>query len=552
MAAQEHFGGLVSGFLVKPQGSNGDGDRFNIIIPRYQRPYKWSPAHAVRMLEDAWSLSKKVGTRDAITSHYMGAIITFFNKEEGAYEIVDGQQRVITFSLLCAAIRYVSSKHTHLFVPPQPAEALADMWKPLPSEMFGFKAAEEEAPWSSRIIIKDESLNNHWCELFSGGEYDWALPSDSAITNEASKYAVNFSALCNQLSHRVEEVPAADRFKHVRALARYVGHYFRATIITAPTKAAARQAFRVANYRGQPFELAEYAKSELHDVLCRNIEQQLALCSAFEDCAPDESELAVLSVTRAWLCRADILDGGATDDLEGIVGELMKGGPASEVDAARFCTRGLQLHSSMLEADKVFRGAVAVPAPFPLRQTLSFLFALEAAGSPPRQQEEEDDGEPDVAHTIWRAAAIKILHVLDINDLVTAKVMKPKHELAREALQGLERVQLLFMRPAIKREAFSEAARCTAMKSRVDSILSRLASYQPLLPLPTLDVFCPELILTPDELKQVTVSVTQGQFYGGHIRLAKAGVRHLLARLNLLYERQLNPATAVPKDQQGE
>ena len=66
----------------------------DFLIPDYQRPYKWSAQNTNQLLDDieeAMNSNKEV--------YRVGTLI--LHKDEGnTYNIVDGQQRTITFSLL--------------------------------------------------------------------------------------------------------------------------------------------------------------------------------------------------------------------------------------------------------------------------------------------------------------------------------------------------------------------------------------------------------------------------------------------------------------------
>ena len=64
----------------------------NLIIPSYQRPYEWEKSNVYILLDDIYSNYEK---GDNIN---LGTII--LNKKDINYEIVDGQQRLVTLSLL--------------------------------------------------------------------------------------------------------------------------------------------------------------------------------------------------------------------------------------------------------------------------------------------------------------------------------------------------------------------------------------------------------------------------------------------------------------------
>lgn len=68
-------------------------------VPDYQRGYEWKEKH----LQDLWNDLERIG--EGVDFHYFGNII--LRRKEGGdkFEIVDGQQRMITLSLLMMAIR---------------------------------------------------------------------------------------------------------------------------------------------------------------------------------------------------------------------------------------------------------------------------------------------------------------------------------------------------------------------------------------------------------------------------------------------------------------
>ena len=75
--------------------NNGNAlEGIELTIPEYQRPYKWTAKNANQLLDDieeAMNANKEV--------YRVGTLILHLD-EKGKYNIVDGQQRTITFSLL--------------------------------------------------------------------------------------------------------------------------------------------------------------------------------------------------------------------------------------------------------------------------------------------------------------------------------------------------------------------------------------------------------------------------------------------------------------------
>lgn len=87
----------IGDLLLKNRiGETYDGNPIEDIkleIPEYQRPYKWTAKNANQLLDDieeAMNSNKEV--------YRVGTLI--LHEKDGQYDIVDGQQRTITFSLL--------------------------------------------------------------------------------------------------------------------------------------------------------------------------------------------------------------------------------------------------------------------------------------------------------------------------------------------------------------------------------------------------------------------------------------------------------------------
>ena len=67
----------------------------NLKIPHFQRPYKWSIKNVSQLLED-------IQRFDNTKSYRIGTIV--IHNENDKYNIVDGQQRTLTFILIVKAL----------------------------------------------------------------------------------------------------------------------------------------------------------------------------------------------------------------------------------------------------------------------------------------------------------------------------------------------------------------------------------------------------------------------------------------------------------------
>ena len=68
-------------------------------MPPYQRGYEWGK----KEFQDLWLDLQRLG--DTTNQHYLGNIILLEKNSSELFEIVDGQQRMVTISLFLMAIR---------------------------------------------------------------------------------------------------------------------------------------------------------------------------------------------------------------------------------------------------------------------------------------------------------------------------------------------------------------------------------------------------------------------------------------------------------------
>lgn len=94
------IGDLLLNNKVTQDNEGKSIENISLTIPNYQRPYKWSAKNVIQLLDDiihAKSENKK--------TYRVGTLILHYDNVQGhVYNIVDGQQRTITFSLLLHAL----------------------------------------------------------------------------------------------------------------------------------------------------------------------------------------------------------------------------------------------------------------------------------------------------------------------------------------------------------------------------------------------------------------------------------------------------------------
>ena len=73
---------------------------FEYAIPPYQRPYAWTTEHASELFDDLYDFFKSEPDED----YFLGSIVLIKEESKPSSEVVDGQQRLTTLTILIASL----------------------------------------------------------------------------------------------------------------------------------------------------------------------------------------------------------------------------------------------------------------------------------------------------------------------------------------------------------------------------------------------------------------------------------------------------------------
>lgn len=98
----------VGDLLLKNSITSDEGGKeisnVNLKVPNYQRPYKWTAKNAIQLLDDI------ITAKNENKETYRVGTLILHHDNNTVFNIVDGQQRTITFSLLLKALGEISLK----------------------------------------------------------------------------------------------------------------------------------------------------------------------------------------------------------------------------------------------------------------------------------------------------------------------------------------------------------------------------------------------------------------------------------------------------------
>lgn len=80
-------------------------DTYLFEIPLYQRPYSWTTEHVDELLDDLFDAMK----RDPETPYFIGSIVLIKDEDNSLSQVVDGQQRLTTLTMLLCVLRDISN-----------------------------------------------------------------------------------------------------------------------------------------------------------------------------------------------------------------------------------------------------------------------------------------------------------------------------------------------------------------------------------------------------------------------------------------------------------
>ncbi len=80
-------------------------DNYFFEIPLYQRPYAWTDEHVEELLDDLIDAMR----RDSDAPYFLGSIVLIKSDDNPKSEVVDGQQRLTTLTMLLCVLRDISS-----------------------------------------------------------------------------------------------------------------------------------------------------------------------------------------------------------------------------------------------------------------------------------------------------------------------------------------------------------------------------------------------------------------------------------------------------------
>ena len=238
---------------------------FVFLIPPYQRPYAWTRDQASELLTDLLAfLGQTSQAVEEVNPYFLGSVVLIKCEESAKAEIVDGQQRLTTLTILLAVLRTL--------VQPQYA---ADLTKYIYEK--GDLIVGTPNRYRIRLRERDEEFFRRYIQDEKG--IGSLLKLDSAQLPDSHKN------ILSNAKYFVESLENLQQDQRIR-LMQYLMRRCYLVVVTTPDLDSAYRIFSVLNARGLDLRLTDLLKAEIIGAI--PVEQQEKYTKIWED---EEEEL---------------------------------------------------------------------------------------------------------------------------------------------------------------------------------------------------------------------------------------------------------------------
>jgi hypothetical protein len=214
-------------------------DKYLFRIPSYQRPYAWTTEQTSELLDDIITACGTEGDVANASPYFLGSIVLIKDSLHPQADIVDGQQRLTTLTILLSVLRDLAepkigqSIHKFICQTGDPISATEDV--------FRITLRERDAEFF-RDKIQVESATA-------------GLPDARQFQDAKARIIENAADLAGRLKRLSDD--------HRRRLASYIATRCYLVIVAASDQQSAFRIFSVLNSRGLDLSAADVLKAEI-------------------------------------------------------------------------------------------------------------------------------------------------------------------------------------------------------------------------------------------------------------------------------------------------
>ena len=207
-------------------------------IPDYQRPYSWDKENISDLIDDLITAFQ----RNNDEHYFCGSVVLVDNKIDSRFDIIDGQQRITTFTIIACVFREVFKNSLGKKALKYISNSIQDEYEENKRKLKFLTNEKYQIDFEETVLKKIDFLDTKSIEK--------ALPDN--------KYLQNAHFVKQFLNERIEQ----DKIN----IEDFVIWFYESvvlTTITCPSQDSAIQIFNVLNDRGMPLSSIDILKSTL-------------------------------------------------------------------------------------------------------------------------------------------------------------------------------------------------------------------------------------------------------------------------------------------------
>lgn len=218
-----------------------DSDSF-YQIPEYQRPYSWEEEHIEQLWDDIYSSMESNEER-----YFLGPIILI--RREGFFEVVDGQQRMTTLTILFCVLRDLYGSKI--------GEIDRTLIKSVLDAIISWQKEKPRLKLITQYHVQNEFEN----EILNKVKFP-----DKELTNKEKENKKFMNAACI-FRKKLEEIEKFNGLEQIKKLIDFIFDKVEVITITCSRQDYAIKLFQILNTRGLNLSPADLIKSELYSRL---------------------------------------------------------------------------------------------------------------------------------------------------------------------------------------------------------------------------------------------------------------------------------------------
>lgn len=296
----------MESFVDIPQPSRfriGELFRDNFfVVPLYQRNYAWETNEIVDFWDDLKDLVD--GNRN---SHFFGQIVTYKNTD-GAQEIIDGQQRLTTSTILMAVIRDIAHQMFNDYKKDNQSDALLDLRD---IERQVEKAIRGNGGEHASLTVQHTSENDEQDlqAFFFDLTHDSAKAMEIKTNSEPKKNMQKAYKDMHQwiTSYLKESKVLDERISNLQLVFDSFFSKFYVVMISAPSLQDAFTIFETLNSRGKDLKASDVIKNHLLSLMGDNIEEGNKMWGALTNKLDNNSDKITRFIRTYWASKHKII-----------------------------------------------------------------------------------------------------------------------------------------------------------------------------------------------------------------------------------------------------